>query len=398
MQRANELRTADPPMAYWCSLYAAQLGIGAKSTERDSKVFLGQLMDDLEAQKKALGTQDVITDETVAYAYVENFALKVFITADNQDRAGKATKATARNYLVASQFMEVLNVFGPLEAETAEKQKYAKWRAAEVSKAIKEGRVPEPVGSPTVDLPLLPDPLDNDPAAASVPSIPSTPGVLPGPPSNAPGTVLPSAPPLPPVSPTTFTASLQPPPPSQSPALPHSRGPLPQPPSRPTSMILGPHQPSASPTSSSPHPPPAGLPNSGPAPPPLPPSSPSPFPYHYQTSQSSILPQPPANGPLPQPPSHIQTQNSAALHSPSLFSGTGTSSHTSLPPSAPVPAAAPPPPHSVSGALPDSLTPSQTSKAQKLAKWAVSSLDYDDLATAAKHLREALDIVEGRAK
>ncbi|KAK0548668.1 hypothetical protein OC845_003457 [Tilletia horrida] len=280
MQRANELRTADPPMAYWCSLYAAQLGIGAKSTERDSKVFLGQLMDDLEAQKKALGTQDVITDETVAYAYVENFALKVFITADNQDRAGKATKATARNYLVASQFMEVLNVFGPLEAETAEKQKYAKWRAAEVSKAIKEGRVPEPVGSPTVDLPLLPDPLDNDPAAASVPSIPSTPGVLPGPPSNAPGT----------------------------------------------------------------------------------------------------------------------TQNSAALHSPSLFSGTGTSSHTSLPPSAPVPAAAPPPPHSVSGALPDSLTPSQTSKAQKLAKWAVSSLDYDDLATAAKHLREALDIVEGRAK
>lgn len=33
-----------------------------------------------------------ITDEAAGSAYVENFAMKVFLTADNEDRAGKAGK------------------------------------------------------------------------------------------------------------------------------------------------------------------------------------------------------------------------------------------------------------------------------------------------------------------
>jgi len=35
---------------------------------------------------------EAITNDTVGYAQVENFALKVFVNADNEDRAGKANK------------------------------------------------------------------------------------------------------------------------------------------------------------------------------------------------------------------------------------------------------------------------------------------------------------------
>jgi vacuolar protein sorting-associated protein VTA1 len=42
---------------------------------------------------------------------VENFALKVFAIADNEDRAGRANRSTAKRFLAAAHFLEVLAVF-----------------------------------------------------------------------------------------------------------------------------------------------------------------------------------------------------------------------------------------------------------------------------------------------
>ncbi|PWN53156.1 DUF605-domain-containing protein [Violaceomyces palustris] len=144
LQRANELRTADPVMAYWCSYYAAQQGISSGLDSKQSKLFLLDLMDSLEAQKAKLSSNDAVTDDAASCAYVENFALKVFVGADNEDRAAKATKATARKFIAASNFIELLKVFGQLEPEMAEKLKYAKWKAADIAKALREGRTPVP--------------------------------------------------------------------------------------------------------------------------------------------------------------------------------------------------------------------------------------------------------------
>jgi vacuolar protein sorting-associated protein VTA1 len=46
--------------------------------------------------------------------------------------------------LAASLFLEVLRVFGDLDQETQDKIKYAKFKAADIIKALKEGRVPMP--------------------------------------------------------------------------------------------------------------------------------------------------------------------------------------------------------------------------------------------------------------
>lgn len=144
VQRANELRSADKVIAYWCCYYAAQLGISGNAKETEAKMYLLTLMDTLEDLKSKLGDNDAVINDTASAAYVENFALKVFVGADNEDRSGKATRATAKKFLAAGQFIELLKIFGTLEPEMQEKIKYAKWKAADIAKAFKEGRKPQP--------------------------------------------------------------------------------------------------------------------------------------------------------------------------------------------------------------------------------------------------------------
>ncbi|SPO23138.1 uncharacterized protein UTRI_01816 [Ustilago trichophora] len=143
VQRANELRTADKVIAYWCCYYAAQLGISGNAKETEAKMYLLTLMDTLEDLKAKLADNDAVTNDAASSAYVENFALKVFVGADNEDRAGKATRATAKKFLAAGQFIELLKIFGTLEPEMQEKIKYSKWKAADIAKAFKEGRKPQ---------------------------------------------------------------------------------------------------------------------------------------------------------------------------------------------------------------------------------------------------------------
>ena len=62
--------------------------------------------------KKEIGANDAIDNDAVAAAYVENFALRVFGMTDSEERAGKATRGTAKKFLVAANLLELLQVFG----------------------------------------------------------------------------------------------------------------------------------------------------------------------------------------------------------------------------------------------------------------------------------------------
>ncbi|KAG6529210.1 hypothetical protein ZIOFF_011406 [Zingiber officinale] len=76
--------------------------------------------------------------------YVEGFASNLFAKADKQDRAGRADLNTAKTFYAASIFFEILYQFGELRPEIEQKQKYAVWKAADIRKALKEVRKPEP--------------------------------------------------------------------------------------------------------------------------------------------------------------------------------------------------------------------------------------------------------------
>ena len=79
--------------------------------------------------KKEIGPNDALDVESASIAYVENFGLRVFAGADQEDRKGAATKyatiglvlvkytyrhsfrATAKKFLAAANFLEVLELF-----------------------------------------------------------------------------------------------------------------------------------------------------------------------------------------------------------------------------------------------------------------------------------------------
>lgn len=72
--------------------YAAQLGIGLKLRDPPSRELLVALLGVLERLKIEIGTNDAVDVDAAGAAYVENFALKIFTVADNEDRAGRGTR------------------------------------------------------------------------------------------------------------------------------------------------------------------------------------------------------------------------------------------------------------------------------------------------------------------
>ena len=91
--------------------YAAQAGISLKAVSAPNRAFLGALLTTLENLRSTVGTSDAITVESASSAYVENFALKVFASADDEDRRGAATRKTAKKFLAAATFFDILSVF-----------------------------------------------------------------------------------------------------------------------------------------------------------------------------------------------------------------------------------------------------------------------------------------------
>ncbi|XP_020223085.1 protein HOMOLOG OF MAMMALIAN LYST-INTERACTING PROTEIN 5 [Cajanus cajan] len=138
LQRADELQKHEPLVAYYCRLYAMERGLKIPQNERTktTNALLISLMKQLEKDKKSiqLGPEDNL--------YLEGFALNVFAKADKQDRAGRADLNTAKTFYAASIFFEILNQFGPVAPDLEQKQKYAAWKAADIRKALKEGRKP----------------------------------------------------------------------------------------------------------------------------------------------------------------------------------------------------------------------------------------------------------------
>ncbi|KAJ8500302.1 hypothetical protein OPV22_010854 [Ensete ventricosum] len=149
LQRADELQKHEPLVAYYCRLYAMERGlkIPQKDRTKTTNALLLSLMGQLEKDKKSLklGPDD--------YLYVEGFASNLFAKADKQDRAGRADLNTAKTFYAASIFFEILCQFGELQPDIEQKQKYAVWKAADIRKALKEGRKPEP-GPPVGDADL----------------------------------------------------------------------------------------------------------------------------------------------------------------------------------------------------------------------------------------------------
>lgn len=306
-------------------------------------------------------------------------------------------RQTASTFEAAATFFQLVNIWGPADAETQEKIKYAKWNAARILKAIKEGKDPnesnpkqevrQEDATPDLDpndpevqaIGAVPRPVsmedapDDDgrlhptsgayqtfPAPVSAPTSPAPPSALapeqvsplvpPGPPTREPGSYFPDAPGAPDGLNLPSTTNMPPPGPN-------------------TYNAMGP---------------PPSIPNPSSHDPSAPPSLPSvPQDFYRPTPPPATAP-PPVKMPQPR---DVPPQAPAASHS-----------YYSQPAQPPAPRTAPPPTapaQQYTGAGGGPSNPYNADdiailQAQKHAKWAISALNFEDVSTAVRELQAAL--------
>ncbi|RIA85393.1 Vta1 like-domain-containing protein [Glomus cerebriforme] len=411
LQRAQETRKREPVISYYCNYLAAKLALEKGTKSKESKTFLIKLLDMLEQEKKDLADNEAVTDDLVGEAYVDNFSQKVFTMADNEDRAGKATRSTAKTFLAASLYMELLKIFGDISPEIERKIKYAKWKAVDITKALKEGRTPvpgPPGGEPALQQQESEENNQKFPGIDQLPSAQTTSGpttiVTNPPPSsdNDPFPLFPSAPvhnnsvpnvqdlvssfeqidigkqvapPLPPkvndyagnninIFDNQFNQQ-----PSQQPLAPEISPP-------PSANFYDMHQNYQQP---SPPQPPSTLPHTG-------------FtndyaqPHHFQPQplpQPPPPPQPPHNSFLPSPQTlsqnYIQPANPPLHQQPSFSAPLSSNQNYNMQPYPQLPA---------------EIDPATVGTVQKYCKFANSALDYNDVKTAVDYLNKALEALK----
>lgn len=139
----------DPVIAYYARLYALQLGMKTTGKTPADLKLIGEQMSWVENHQsaiKGLSKED-------ARARCEAFALQVFEHGDTEDRAGLATKKTALNFHAAYVLLDLCRQFGELASDVEEKLRYAIVKAADINKALKEGRKPKagPLNEPDMN-------------------------------------------------------------------------------------------------------------------------------------------------------------------------------------------------------------------------------------------------------
>ncbi|XP_033228100.1 vacuolar protein sorting-associated protein VTA1 homolog isoform X18 [Belonocnema kinseyi] len=141
---AAEHDQRDPVVSYWCRLYALQTGLKLSTKTTEETNFLMKLMDWLESTKKALHDNEAITNNVAAQAHLENWALKLFMYADKNDRNSNFEKSTIQSFYTAGLLYDVITTFGDLTEEAVQNRKYAKWKAAYIHNCLKNGETPVP--------------------------------------------------------------------------------------------------------------------------------------------------------------------------------------------------------------------------------------------------------------
>lgn len=149
LKTAQEHDNRDPIVAYWCRLYGLQLGLKIANQGMEERTLLLAIMDWLEKTKHQMADNESITNDVAAQAYLENYALKLFLYADKQDRASNFGKNVVKAFYTAGMIYDVCQTFGDLTEEVTQNRKYAKWKASYIHNCLKNGETPVPGPMPT---------------------------------------------------------------------------------------------------------------------------------------------------------------------------------------------------------------------------------------------------------
>ncbi|KAE8351855.1 Vta1 like-domain-containing protein [Aspergillus coremiiformis] len=381
--RAAQLERVKPVVAYWCNFWIVNQIIekGLHTSDDEVKLYTTELVDKLEKFKNENPNNETVTDAVAANAYVEQFSLEVFGRAETTMRANKVTKQTADTFQAAATFLELCQIWNPLEPETAVKIKFAKYHAVRIAKAIRAGEDPNESNPVMKDedetegdnLVVMKDDPDVKAIVGSPPTQQRQPSVEDVPDESAPSPTLPQPP-------TGFTQ------------VPASSRDIARSPTQDMDVDADQDAPLNLPSA------PATLTSSSTSIPKLP-DTPTRVGARHLSGASDAFQSfpppstiPPSSPPVgPHPPSSFYSQPDVTPHQPAR-SPPSTAPAVPRPAPQPIYASAP----ILSAGSTSSYVNSQTvddhsiALAQKHARWAVSALTFDDVNTAIKELKNSL--------
>lgn len=150
LQRASEVEQVEPVIAYYCRLHAVALILETKLHQSNDEVaeYVGRLLGQIEDDKQNNSVlnmppvRELLNSDDKAKAYVNAFARKIYAKAARDLVEFHVTQKTGQAFFAASTFLSLTQMFGPLDADTAEKIKLAKYHAANILSAVKKGEDP----------------------------------------------------------------------------------------------------------------------------------------------------------------------------------------------------------------------------------------------------------------
>ncbi|XP_064541683.1 vacuolar protein sorting-associated protein VTA1 homolog [Drosophila montana] len=209
LKLAQEHDSRDVVIAYWARLYALQVGLKASTQSAEETKLLLAIMDWLEQMKKQHADNEALTNDIAAQAHIENYALKLFLYADKQDREENFGKNVVKAYYSSGVLYDILLTFGELSEEALHNRKYAKYKAAYIHNCLKNGETPIPGPFPDDESSELAG--DNLPGGSNDGASNVTPTDDPAAESKSDNVepITPSSPPVPQVTPPTAEEVLQ---------------------------------------------------------------------------------------------------------------------------------------------------------------------------------------------
>jgi hypothetical protein len=111
-----------------------------KATNEQDKKKVAELIKELKEYKDRIPVENTKC-ELEEY---QNFLNDFFTKVDNEDRYKTVTMKTVMKFKMMSEFIKVLNSFGPenLNDEMKKCQKYCKWKAVDITRSLKKGEIP----------------------------------------------------------------------------------------------------------------------------------------------------------------------------------------------------------------------------------------------------------------
>ncbi|KRZ36303.1 Vacuolar protein sorting-associated protein VTA1 -like protein [Trichinella pseudospiralis] len=139
---AEIMSERDVAVEYWCLRYVYREAQNIDRTSPECTSFTSCLSSYFKKLEDENKVDQRFSSESVAHLYIERMVYNMFQMADEIDRSERFSIDITTSFIIASNLITVLSVFGDIDARLIEVGKYARWRGAYRFSCLNKGERP----------------------------------------------------------------------------------------------------------------------------------------------------------------------------------------------------------------------------------------------------------------